>query len=41
MRLPLTFSPDDAAMIARIIKGEVGAVWQGEVAPVMRAVGAD
>ncbi len=33
MRLPLTFTPDDAALIARIIKAEVGAVWQGEVPP--------
>ncbi len=41
MRLPLTFTPDDAAMIARIIRAEVGAVWQGEVAPVARVVGAD
>ena len=41
MRLPLTFSMDDAGLIARIIKAELGAVWQGEVAPVARAVGAD
>jgi dTDP-4-amino-4,6-dideoxygalactose transaminase len=41
MRLPLTFTPEDAALIARIIKAEVGAVWQGEVAPVARAVGAE
>jgi dTDP-4-amino-4,6-dideoxygalactose transaminase len=41
MRLPLTFSPDDAALIARIIRAEVGAVWQAEIAPVARAVGAD
>ena len=29
MRLPLTFSLDDCAQIARIIRAEVGAVWQG------------
>ncbi len=34
MRLPLTFGPDDAALIARIIRAEVLAVAQGEVAPV-------
>ncbi|PVA11881.1 aminotransferase [Pelagivirga sediminicola] len=28
MRLPLTFTLDDCAMIARIIRAEVGAVWQ-------------
>ena len=28
MRLPLTFSLEDCALIARIIKAEVGAVWQ-------------
>ncbi|MEO0635002.1 MAG: DegT/DnrJ/EryC1/StrS family aminotransferase, partial [Pseudomonadota bacterium] len=28
MRLPLTFSLDDCALIARIIRSEVGAVWQ-------------
>ncbi|GGE31549.1 aminotransferase DegT [Primorskyibacter flagellatus] len=28
MRLPLTFSLDDCAMLARIIRAEVGAVWQ-------------
>jgi len=28
MRLPLTFSPDDCALIARIIRAEVSAVWQ-------------
>ncbi|WP_299927466.1 DegT/DnrJ/EryC1/StrS family aminotransferase [uncultured Pelagimonas sp.] len=28
MRLPLTFSLDDCALIARIIRAEVGAVWQ-------------
>lgn len=31
MRLPLTFSPEDAAQIARIIRAEVLAVGQGEV----------
>ncbi len=30
MRLPLTFSLEDCALIARIIRAEVGAVWQGE-----------
>ena len=34
MRLPLTFSPDDVALIARIIRAEVLAVGQGNVAPV-------
>ena len=29
MRLPLTFSPDDGALIARIMRAEVSAVWQG------------
>ena len=29
MRLPLTFSLEDCALIARIIRAEVGAVWQG------------
>ena len=28
MRLPLTFSLDDCALIARIIRSEVGAVYQ-------------
>ncbi|MFU8834602.1 DegT/DnrJ/EryC1/StrS family aminotransferase [Roseovarius autotrophicus] len=32
MRLPLTFSLEDCAQIARIIRAEVGAVWQA-VAP--------
>ncbi|WP_397544346.1 aminotransferase class I/II-fold pyridoxal phosphate-dependent enzyme [Roseovarius salis] len=32
MRLPLTFSLDDCALIARIIRSEVGAVWQGMAA---------
>ncbi|MGR3650890.1 MAG: DegT/DnrJ/EryC1/StrS family aminotransferase [Roseovarius sp.] len=32
MRLPLTFSLDDCAQIARIIRAEVGAVWQSRVA---------
>lgn len=32
MRLPLTFSTDDCAQIARIIRTEVGAVWQAGVA---------
>lgn len=30
MRLPLTFSVEDCALIARIIRAEVSAVWQGE-----------
>ncbi len=29
MRVPLTFSPDDCALIARIIRAEAGAVHQG------------
>ena len=33
MRLPLTFSTDDAALIARIIRAEVSAVHQGAGAP--------
>ncbi|MFN3723623.1 MAG: DegT/DnrJ/EryC1/StrS family aminotransferase [Paracoccaceae bacterium] len=41
MRLPLTFSLDDAALIARIIRSEVLAVGQGEVAPVTRLVMGD
>ncbi|NIY72531.1 aminotransferase class I/II-fold pyridoxal phosphate-dependent enzyme [Marivivens donghaensis] len=32
LRLPLTFSLDDCAMIARIIRAEVSAVWQQEAA---------
>jgi len=28
MRLPLTFSLEDCALIARIIRAETGAVWQ-------------
>ena len=32
MRLPLTFSLNDCALIARIIRAEVGAVWQGQAA---------
>lgn len=32
MRLPLTFSLDDCARIARIIRAEVGAVWQARAA---------
>jgi len=30
MRLPLTFSLEDCALIARIIRAEVGAVWQAQ-----------
>lgn len=33
MRVPLTFSLEDCALIARIIKAEVGAVFQGPVQP--------
>ena len=29
LRLPLTFTPDDSAQIARIVRAEVSAVWQG------------
>jgi dTDP-4-amino-4,6-dideoxygalactose transaminase len=32
MRLPLTFTLDDCALIARIIRAEVGAVWQEQAA---------
>ena len=32
MRLPLTFSPDDVALIARIIRAEVSTVVQGNAA---------
>ncbi len=32
MRLPLTFSLADCELIARIIRAEVGAVWQGQQA---------
>ncbi|SFS06480.1 DegT/DnrJ/EryC1/StrS family aminotransferase [Yoonia litorea] len=32
MRLPLTFSVEDCALIARIIRAEVGAVYQSQVA---------
>ncbi len=31
MRVPLTFSLDDCALIARIIRAEVSSVWQGGV----------
>lgn len=31
MRLPLTFTPDDAAQITRIIRAEVSALWQAGV----------
>jgi len=30
LRLPLTFTPDDTALIARILRAEVSAVWQGD-----------
>ncbi len=36
MRLPLTFSLEDCALIARIIRAEVGAVWQAGAARVTR-----
>ena len=29
MRLPLTFTESDCAQIARIIRAEAGALWQG------------
>jgi hypothetical protein len=32
MRLPLTFSLEDCAQVARIIRAEVGAVWQARAA---------
>jgi len=32
MRVPLTFSLDDCRLIARIIRAEVSAVWQGQAA---------
>ena len=32
MRLPLTFSLDDCALIARIIRSEVGRAWQAQAA---------
>ncbi len=32
MRLPLTFSLEDCALIARIVRAEAGAVWQGRAA---------
>ncbi|MDI3335041.1 DegT/DnrJ/EryC1/StrS family aminotransferase [Defluviimonas aestuarii] len=41
MRLPLTFSTEDAALIARIIRAEVSAVHQGEAAPVDMVPSAD
>ncbi|WP_152824433.1 DegT/DnrJ/EryC1/StrS family aminotransferase [Fertoeibacter niger] len=41
MRVPLTFSVPDCALIARIIRAEVAAVWQGEVGPVAGVTGAD
>jgi len=34
MRVPLTFSLEDCAMIARIVRGEVSAVYQAIAAPV-------
>ncbi|MCB2095116.1 MAG: aminotransferase class I/II-fold pyridoxal phosphate-dependent enzyme [Rhodobacteraceae bacterium] len=41
MRLPLTFSPDDVALIARIIRAEVSAAFQGGAEPVDRLPLAD
>jgi len=41
MRVPLTFTPDDCALIARIIRSEVAAVWQGALEPVADVVAAD
>ncbi|MGV6849915.1 MAG: DegT/DnrJ/EryC1/StrS family aminotransferase [Marinibacterium sp.] len=32
MRVPLTFSEEDCAQIARIIRTEIGSVWQAQVA---------
>lgn len=32
LRLPLTFTPDDCALLARIVRAEVGAVWQAGAA---------
>jgi dTDP-4-amino-4,6-dideoxygalactose transaminase len=32
MRLPLTFTPGDCVLIARIIRAEAGAIWQGMAA---------
>ena len=37
MRLPLTFTLEDCALIARIIRAEVGAVWQAGTADVTPA----
>ncbi|MFV2034008.1 MAG: DegT/DnrJ/EryC1/StrS family aminotransferase [Halocynthiibacter sp.] len=34
MRLPLTFSLEDCAQIARILRQEIGAVWQSVAAPI-------
>jgi dTDP-4-amino-4,6-dideoxygalactose transaminase len=41
MRLPLTFSPEDAALIARIIRAEVSAVHQGAATPAEMVPSAD
>jgi len=41
MRLPLTFSLEDCAQIARIIRAEVSAVFQGEATVLPPVVGAD
>lgn len=41
MRLPLTFSLDDCALIARIIRAEVSAVWQGDLSAPDDATRAD
>ncbi len=41
MRLPLTFSLDDCAQIARIIRAEVSAVFQGDLTAPEAAIKAD
>ncbi len=41
LRLPLTFTPDDTAQIARIIRAEVGAVQQQGADPALALPGAD
>lgn len=41
MRLPLTFTPADVALIARIIRDEVAAVREGAVAPPAQAARAE
>ncbi|MEZ5778432.1 MAG: aminotransferase class I/II-fold pyridoxal phosphate-dependent enzyme [Paracoccaceae bacterium] len=41
MRLPLTFTPEDAALLARIIRAEVSAVFQGAEAGTVALPDAD